>query len=119
MLQSTRTHILNEVVETERNYVDGLHLVVEVRLWLLKNLRNHLFIHFKQHLMEPLRGHLDTATFRDLFPQENIKILATVGQQFLESLQKKMTQWSHTTTVGDVFLELVCLNFQAKVLYVS
>ncbi|KAK9718863.1 RhoGEF domain [Popillia japonica] len=86
----TRTHVVVELYDTERSYVESLQVLVTKYLEPLKNPEN--------------AGLLDTALVDEIFLQ--VPALLSHHQVFLEDLKKRLEHWDLKQKLGDVFLEM-------------
>nr|CAD7446783.1 unnamed protein product [Timema bartmani] len=88
--QDTRTHVVVELYDTERSYVDSLQILVMKYLQPLKSPEN--------------AGLVDGALVDEIFYQ--VPAILSHHEVFLEELRRKLEQWDTKQTVGDVFLEV-------------
>ncbi|XP_063832682.1 rho guanine nucleotide exchange factor 17-like [Ostrinia nubilalis] len=86
----TRTHVVVELYETEKSYVDALDILVKKYLQPLKSPEN--------------AGLLDSFVVDEIFNQ--IPTIFNVHQVFLEQLRRRLEQWDLQQKVGDVFLDV-------------
>ncbi|XP_059046905.1 rho guanine nucleotide exchange factor 17-like [Achroia grisella] len=86
----TRTHVVVELYETEKSYVDALQILVKKYLQPLKSPENS--------------GLLDAFLVDEIFYQ--VPAILNVHQVFLEQLRCRLEQWDLQQKVGDVFLEV-------------
>lgn len=85
----TRTHVVVELYETEKSYVDSLEILVKKYL---------------QPLKSPDANLLDTFLVDEIFYQ--VPAILSVHQEFLEQLRRRLEQWDLQQKVGDVFLDV-------------
>nr|CAH7735583.1 unnamed protein product [Callosobruchus chinensis] len=90
-LQDTRTHVVIELVENEKSYVDALEIVV--RTCFDCNLLKHL----RLKLMR-------TSNSRFLEMKDTVSSKPT--PTILRGSQKRLDQWDSKKKVGDLFLEI-------------
>nr|CAD7427363.1 unnamed protein product [Timema monikensis] len=90
MAKDTRTHVVVELYDTERSYVDSLQILVMKYLQPLKSPEN--------------AGLVDGALVDEIFYQ--VPAILSHHEVFLEELRRKLEQWDTKQTVGDVFLEV-------------
>eukprot|EP01137_Pigoraptor_chileana_P024156 Opistho-2@91626 len=85
-----RRQIVFELLETERNYVNNLSVVMQFFLYPLNNMiaRNERILNEKQVSM--------------IF--SNIEAIYKVNRKLLSSLEERIARWSPSQTIGDVFL---------------
>ncbi|XP_072378772.1 rho guanine nucleotide exchange factor 17 isoform X1 [Diabrotica undecimpunctata] len=86
----TRTHVVVELFDNEKSYVESLRIMITEYLEPLKSPDN----------VNLLDGHL----VNEIFYQ--IPELYSHHQHFLTELQKRLEQWDIKQKVGDVFLEM-------------
>ncbi|XP_043506362.1 uncharacterized protein LOC122526844 isoform X7 [Frieseomelitta varia] len=86
----TRTHVVVELYDTERSYVEALQILVNKYLQPLKSPEN--------------AGLVDAATVDEIFYQ--IPSILNHHKVFLEELRKKLDTWELKQTIGDVFLDV-------------
>ncbi|XP_072933531.1 rho guanine nucleotide exchange factor 17 isoform X2 [Epargyreus clarus] len=86
----TRTHVVVELYETEKSYVEALEILVKKYLQPLKSPEN--------------AGLLDTFVVDEIFYQ--VPAILNVHQVFLEQLRRRLEQWDLQQKVGDVFLDV-------------
>ncbi|XP_032522674.2 rho guanine nucleotide exchange factor 17 isoform X4 [Danaus plexippus] len=86
----TRTHVVVELYETEKSYVEALENLVKKYLQPLKSPEN--------------AGLLDAYLVDEIFYQ--VPAILNVHQVFLEQLRLRLEQWDLQQKVGDVFLEV-------------
>ncbi|XP_014488562.1 PREDICTED: rho guanine nucleotide exchange factor 17 isoform X2 [Dinoponera quadriceps] len=86
----TRTHVVVELYDTERSYVEALQILVNKYLQPLKSPEN--------------AGLVDSGTVDEIFYQ----IPAILGHHevFLEELRRRLDTWEPRQTIGDVFLDV-------------
>ncbi|XP_017768074.1 PREDICTED: rho guanine nucleotide exchange factor 17 isoform X2 [Nicrophorus vespilloides] len=89
-LHDTRTHVVVELYDTERSYVESLHILITKYLEPLKNPDN--------------AGLLDVALVDEVFYQ--IPSLFMYHDTFLEQLRMRLDHWDAKQKVGDVLLEM-------------
>ncbi|KAF5283417.1 hypothetical protein FQA39_LY04793 [Lamprigera yunnana] len=85
----TRTHVVVELYDTERSYVESLQILILKYLEPLKSSENS--------------GLLDATLVDEIFFQ--IPSLLSHHQVFLEELKKRLDHWDVKQRVGDVFLD--------------
>ncbi|KAJ2954677.1 hypothetical protein O0L34_g2973 [Tuta absoluta] len=88
--QDTRTHVVVELYETEKSYVEALEILVKKYLQPLKSPEN--------------AGLLDAFLVDEIFYQ--VPGILNVHQVFLEQLRRRLETWDLQQKVGDVFLEV-------------
>ncbi|KZC08519.1 Rho guanine nucleotide exchange factor 17 [Dufourea novaeangliae] len=86
----TRTHVVVELYDTERSYVEALQILVNKYLQPLKSSEN--------------AGLVDAATVDEIFYQ--IPSILNHHEVFLEELRKRLDTWEIKQTIGDVFLDV-------------
>ncbi|XP_043483895.1 rho guanine nucleotide exchange factor 17 isoform X2 [Leptopilina heterotoma] len=86
----TRTHVVVELYDTERSYVEALQILVNKYLQPLKSPEN--------------AGLVDSATVDEIFYQ--IPAILSHHEVFLEELRKRLETWEPGQTIGDVFLDV-------------
>ncbi|KAK2584580.1 hypothetical protein KPH14_006945 [Odynerus spinipes] len=86
----TRTHVVVELYDTERSYVEALQILVNKYLQPLKSPEN--------------AGLVDAATVDEIFYQ--IPAILSHHEVFLEELRKRLETWEVRQTIGDVFLDV-------------
>ncbi|XP_076245903.1 rho guanine nucleotide exchange factor 17 isoform X2 [Calliopsis andreniformis] len=86
----TRTHVVVELYDTERSYVEALQILVNKYLQPLKSPEN--------------AGLVDAATVDEIFYQ--IPSILNHHEVFLEELRKRLDTWEIKQTIGDVFLDV-------------
>ncbi|XP_061932989.1 rho guanine nucleotide exchange factor 17 isoform X3 [Apis cerana] len=86
----TRTHVVVELYDTERSYVEALQILVNKYLQPLKSSEN--------------AGLVDSATVDEIFYQ--IPAILNHHEVFLEELRKRLDTWELKQTIGDVFLDV-------------
>ncbi|XP_051171015.1 rho guanine nucleotide exchange factor 17 isoform X2 [Leptopilina boulardi] len=88
--KDTRTHVVVELYDTERSYVEALQILVNKYLQPLKSPEN--------------AGLVDSATVDEIFYQ--IPAILSHHEVFLEELRKRLEIWEPGQTIGDVFLNV-------------
>ncbi|XP_021921500.1 rho guanine nucleotide exchange factor 17 isoform X2 [Zootermopsis nevadensis] len=88
--QDTRTHVVVEIYDTERSYVESLQILVMKYLQPLKSPEN--------------AGLVDSAVVDAMFYQ--IPAILAHHEVFLEELRKRLQHWDIKQKVGDVFLDV-------------
>ncbi|XP_012256069.2 uncharacterized protein LOC105686072 isoform X1 [Athalia rosae] len=86
----TRTHVVVELYDTERSYVEALQILVNKYLQPLKSPENS--------------GLVDCATVDEIFYQ--VPAILSHHEVFLEELRKRLESWELRQTIGDVFLDV-------------
>ncbi|XP_045779061.1 rho guanine nucleotide exchange factor 17 isoform X2 [Maniola jurtina] len=86
----TRTHVVVELYETEKSYVEALEILVKKYLQPLKSPEN--------------AGLLDAFVVDEIFYQ--VPAILNVHQVFLEQLRRRLEQWDLQQKIGDVFLDV-------------
>ncbi|XP_063896814.1 rho guanine nucleotide exchange factor 17 isoform X5 [Helicoverpa armigera] len=86
----TRTHVVVELYETEKSYVEALEILVKKYLQPLKSPENAAL--------------LDAFLVDEIFYQ--VPGILNVHQVFLEQLRRRLEQWDLQQKVGDVFLDV-------------
>ncbi|CAG4987568.1 unnamed protein product [Colias eurytheme] len=86
----TRTHVVVELYETEKSYVEALEILVKKYLHPLKSPEN--------------AGLLDAFVVDEIFYQ--VPAILNVHQEFLEKLRRRLEQWDLQQRVGDVFVDV-------------
>ncbi|XP_047352285.1 rho guanine nucleotide exchange factor 17-like isoform X8 [Vespa velutina] len=86
----TRTHVVVELYDTERSYVEALQILVNKYLQPLKSPEN--------------AGLVDAATVDEIFYQ--VPAILSHHEIFLEELRKRLDTWEVKQTIGDVFLDV-------------
>eukprot|EP00026_Physarum_polycephalum_P003481 Phypoly_transcript_03493.p1 GENE.Phypoly_transcript_03493~~Phypoly_transcript_03493.p1 ORF type:complete len:737 (+),score=102.33 Phypoly_transcript_03493:194-2212(+) len=86
-----RNKVAFEILETEKTYVKNLDTLVKVFLTPLRELS---------------RGPDPLVTSEDLTKIfSNCEMIAQIHKQLLESLEERMTKWSKTQLIGDIFVK--------------
>jgi len=88
-----RSHIFNEIVETEETYVNGL-------IDLVENIYEPVL---QQQKTDPM---LDPTIFKSLFPGGHITIIYKAHKDFITELREKKKEWTSHQTVGDIFVKM-------------
>ncbi|XP_012280572.1 rho guanine nucleotide exchange factor 17 isoform X3 [Orussus abietinus] len=86
----TRTHVVVELYDTERSYVEALQILVNKYLQPLKSPEN--------------AGLVDSVTVDEIFYQ--VPAILSHHEVFLEELRKRLEMWELRQTIGDVFLDV-------------
>ncbi|KAL3290287.1 hypothetical protein HHI36_023632 [Cryptolaemus montrouzieri] len=91
LFNDTRTHVVVELYDNERNYVESLQILMTKYL-------------------EPLRSQeyatlLNSTLVDEVFNQ--IPCLLAHHQHFLEELKKRLEQWDMKQKIGDIFIEFL------------
>ncbi|RZC35191.1 rho guanine nucleotide exchange factor 17, partial [Asbolus verrucosus] len=86
----TRTHVVVELYDNERTYVESLQILVTKYLEPLKSPEN--------------TNLLDSTLVDEIFYQ--IPFLLNHHQTFLEELKKRLEHWDIKQKIGDIFLEM-------------
>ena len=88
-----RTYIVQEIYETEKNYVEGL---------------THMVNAYMQPLSERCRSRREEIITQQQIKLifSNVEIILNYASTLLESLQSRMESWSETTCIGDIFLNI-------------
>lgn len=95
-----RTHIVRELLETEKTYCNSLWILINT---FMKPLQEEL--HTKNSLnISKDTSLLDKDSIRRIFSV--VEVLYGINLKFLDSLQNKMKFWSFSQTIGDIFLEI-------------
>ncbi|XP_025208215.1 rho guanine nucleotide exchange factor 17 [Melanaphis sacchari] len=89
-LKDTRTHVVVELYDTERSYVESLHTLVNKYLLPLKSAENSV-------LIEP-------SVVDEIFYQ--IPDILMEHEQFLKDLHKRLEIWDAHQRIGDILLEM-------------
>ncbi|XP_046669162.1 rho guanine nucleotide exchange factor 17-like isoform X2 [Homalodisca vitripennis] len=87
--KDTRTHVVVELYETERSYVESLQILVTKYLQPLKSPEN--------------AGLVDAALVDEIFYQ--VPAILAHHEEFLEELKNRLEHWDVKQRVGDIFLE--------------
>nr|XP_023013430.1 rho guanine nucleotide exchange factor 17 isoform X2 [Leptinotarsa decemlineata] len=90
LLNDTRTHVVVELYDNEKTYVESLRILVTKYLEPLKAPEN--------------ANLLDANLVEEIFYQ--IPLLYSHHQTFLAELKKRLEQWDVKQKIGDVFLEM-------------
>lgn len=85
-----RTHIVNEIISTERSYVQSIELMVKVFQPALKILIN-----------DPTTA-LKVDDVRRMF--SNIDMIIPLNRELLKDLEARLAAWGPLQLIGDVFL---------------
>lgn len=124
--QDTRTHVVIELFNTEKSYVESLQTVVEVRFILIFvcNHRLSKITYFlsisnfysifhdghEQKYFNPLKSQ-ENATLIDAQTVDEIFLMVPdilhIHQQFLDELRRRLEHWSPLQRVGDAFVQVV------------
>lgn len=89
-----RTYIVQEIFDTEKNYVEGL---------------THMVNAYMQPLIEKAQSRRDMI----ITPQQiklifsSVEIILNFASTLLGKLQDRMELWNETTCIGDIFLEVM------------
>ncbi|XP_034939574.1 uncharacterized protein [Chelonus insularis] len=86
----TRTHVVVELYDTEKSYVEALQILVNKYLQTLKGPDN--------------AGLIDSTTVDEIFYK--IPAILSHHEIFLEELRKRLDTWELGQTIGDVFLNV-------------
>ncbi|XP_043279981.1 uncharacterized protein [Venturia canescens] len=86
----TRNHVVVELYDTERSYVEALQILVNKYLQPLKS--------------PETAGLVDAATVNEIFYQ--VPAILSHHEIFLEELRKRLETWELHQTIGDIFLEV-------------
>ncbi|XP_077301096.1 rho guanine nucleotide exchange factor 17-like [Arctopsyche grandis] len=86
----TRTHVVVELYDTERSYVEALQILVVKYLHPLKSPENV--------------GLVDSALVDEIFYQ--VPAILALHEVFLDELRKRLESWDVKQKVGDVFLNV-------------
>ncbi|KAK0084503.1 hypothetical protein PV325_006925 [Microctonus aethiopoides] len=86
----TRTHVVVELYDTERSYVEALQTLVNKYFQPLKSPENS--------------GLVESTTVDEIFYQ--IPAILSHHEIFLEELRKRLETWELHQTIGDVFLDV-------------
>ncbi|XP_052120323.1 uncharacterized protein LOC113216271, partial [Frankliniella occidentalis] len=86
--KDTRTHVVVELYETERSYVESLEFLVKEYMQPLKKPEN--------------AGMVDSELVEQIFYQ--VPAILALHQEFLDDLQKRLENWDFQQKVGDVLL---------------
>lgn len=86
-----RTYIVQEIFDTEKNYVEGL---------------THMVNAYMQPLAEKCHSRKDTIVTQQQIKLifSNVEIILNYASTLLELLQNRMEKWDETTCIGDIFL---------------
>ncbi|KAK3925866.1 Rho guanine nucleotide exchange factor 17, partial [Frankliniella fusca] len=84
----TRTHVVVELFETERSYVESLEFLVKEYMQPLKKPEN--------------AGMVDSELVEQIFYQ--VPAILALHREFLDDLQKRLENWDVQQKVGDVLL---------------
>uniref|UniRef100_A0A1B6E9V0 DH domain-containing protein n=1 Tax=Clastoptera arizonana TaxID=38151 RepID=A0A1B6E9V0_9HEMI len=87
--KDTRTHVVVELYDTERSYVESLQILVMKYLQPLKSPEN--------------AGLVDVSLVDEIFYQ--VPTILTHHEEFLEELRKRLEHWDVKQRVGDIFLD--------------
>ncbi|XP_076351879.1 rho guanine nucleotide exchange factor osg-1-like isoform X2 [Tachypleus tridentatus] len=87
----TRTHVVGELFDTEKSYVDSLQILVNKYMKPLKS--------------SEYMGVIEPSLVNDIFLQ--IPEILAHHESFLEKLRQRLTNWDTKQKVGDVFVEAV------------
>ncbi|XP_067128079.1 rho guanine nucleotide exchange factor 17-like [Centruroides vittatus] len=87
--QDTRTHVVGELYDTEKSYVESLQIIVNKYMKSLKS---------PEHA-----GLVDSSLVDEIFYQ--VPEILSHHESFLEVLRQRLTSWDSKQKVGDVFVE--------------
>ncbi|XP_022242017.1 rho guanine nucleotide exchange factor 17-like, partial [Limulus polyphemus] len=87
--QDTRTHVVGELYDTEKSYVESLQILVNKYMKPLKSPEN--------------AGIVDSYLVDEIFHQ--IPEILVHHESFLEMLRQRLANWDTKQKVGDVFVE--------------
>lgn len=88
--KDTRTHVIVELFETERSYVESLQIIVQKYLQPLKSPENS--------------GLVDISVVDEIFYQ--IPAILVHHEILLDELRKRLDHWDIRQKVGDIFLDV-------------
>ncbi|CAL1272731.1 unnamed protein product [Larinioides sclopetarius] len=88
-VMDTRTHVVYEILETEKSYVDSLQTLVTKYMGALKS--------------TDYNGVVEGGIVDEIFFQ--IPEILSIHEEFLEGLQQRCSNWDVKYTVGDLFVE--------------
>ncbi|XP_076348285.1 rho guanine nucleotide exchange factor 17-like [Tachypleus tridentatus] len=89
LVTDTRTHVVGELFDTEKSYVDSLQILVNKYMKPLKS--------------SEYMGVIEPSLVNDIFLQ--IPEILAHHESFLEKLRQRLTNWDTKQKVGDVFVE--------------
>jgi FYVE/RhoGEF/PH domain-containing protein 5/6 len=102
-----RELIVREIYDTEKNYIESLDVCIQVTI-------QHgvcVCAECVQFFLQPLRKAVDQG--RAIIPQQNIdqvflnmEDVVQVNRVLFRSLEERLTQWSNTQRIGDVFADM-------------
>lgn len=93
-----RNDIIQEILTTERTYVGHLRVLVGIYQNPLKSIANCS--------TASNSSPLTLSEISNIF--SNIDAIVALNSNLLETIEKRVSDWSPTQRIGDVFLELVC-----------
>ncbi|XP_071043623.1 rho guanine nucleotide exchange factor 17 isoform X3 [Parasteatoda tepidariorum] len=87
--EDTRTHVVTEIFETEKSYVESLHVLVNKYMKALKS--------------SDYCGIVDGGIVDEIFFQ--IPEILSIHEEFLDVFTQRYNTWDVLSTVGDLFVE--------------
>lgn len=112
--QDTRTHVVVELFNTEKSYVESLQTIVMVKIDLIFNRIYHNRLNlFLQKYLNPLKmpessGIVDLQTVDEIFFM--VPSILNIHEKFLEELRKRLDAWDPSQRVGDSYYDVVSDN---------
>lgn len=112
--QDTRTHVVVELFNTEKSYVESLQTIVMVKIDSIFNRIYHNRLNlFLQKYLNPLKmpessGIVDLQTVDEIFFM--VPSILNIHEKFLEELRKRLDAWDPSQRVGDSYYDVVSDN---------
>lgn len=111
--QDTRTHVVVELFNTEKSYVESLQTIVMVILSGFFYLTLCLQFEILQKYLNPLKlpessGIVDLQTVDEIFFM--VPSILHIHEKFLEELRKRLDSWDPLQRVGDSYFDVVSLQ---------
>ena len=107
-----RVHVYKEIVETEREYVRSLEIIVKVRTWAWEAV--FLFCLsdvclLPQKFLGPIRQQKLLSAEDQLNVFANVELLYAVHVDVLKKLEERWEKWP-SAHMADVLVEMVCVR---------
>jgi hypothetical protein len=87
-----RNEVANEILQSERNYVNSLKVLINV---FLKPMREAVL------LGKPILSHEALSCIFSC-----VEVIININSELLKEIESKMTRWNNTQKLGDVFIKL-------------
>lgn len=112
LFQDTRTHVIVELFNTEKSYIESLQTIVMVsvdctlsRINVAK-LRSSCLQKYANPLRQPESATLvDIQTVDEIFYM--VPSILNIHEKFLEELGKRLEEWDPMQRIGDAYYEVV------------